>query len=105
MTHSQLLDSDALRSDYQSHGRFLKEWGQAVAARRKELKFSRETLASLCGTSTATIGRIEQGALNPRDYMRSQISRALGSEVCDLFGYMPTQRLSDEYSLDEPAAA
>lgn len=74
--------------------------GRRVQDRRMSLDWDRRTLASLVGTTEATITRIEQGVLNPRDYMKLAVASALVVEVEELWPY---PRRADVFAL-APAA-
>lgn len=70
--------------------------GARVTDRRKSLGWDRPRLAELVGTTEATITRIEQGVINPRDYMKLAVAAALVVEVEDLWPY---PRRADVFAL------
>jgi DNA-binding XRE family transcriptional regulator len=72
-------------------GKWSIDCGQLVAKKRGALGWDQETLAQIVGTTRATIHRIEDGKLTPRDYMKLAIAAALQCEVGDLWPY-PTRK-------------
>lgn len=64
--------------------------GTRVAKRRESFGWTRAQLAQLCGTTEATIHRVESGALAPRDYLKMAIAAALAEKVEVLWAY-PTR--------------
>lgn len=70
--------------------------GRRLADRRTELKWDRRQLAALVGTTEATITRIEQGAINPRDHLKLALAAALAVEVETLW---PFPRRCDVFAL------
>ena len=65
--------------------------GTRIATRRTELGWNRATLATLVGTTEATIHRIESGAVSPRDYLKMAIAAALAVPVEQLWPYPSAQ--------------
>ncbi len=53
------------------------ECGERLRARRTALGWDRRLLADRVGVSEATIVRIEQGLLNPRDHLKLAVAAAL----------------------------
>lgn len=64
-----------------------RSWGRRVEGRRKELGFSQDALADLCGIGQATISRIERGKQCPSDDLKWLIAGALKSTMEQLFPY------------------
>jgi DNA-binding XRE family transcriptional regulator len=71
--------------------RLARKWsidcGVNVAAKRNERGWTRVQLASLVGTTEATIHRVEAGAVTPRDYLKMAIAAALATPVEQLWPY------------------
>lgn len=71
--------------------RLARKWaidcGAKVAAQRVERGWDRRKLASLVGTTEATIHRVESGVLAPRDYLKMAIAAALSVSVDQLWPY------------------
>ncbi|MDO8391018.1 MAG: helix-turn-helix transcriptional regulator [Actinomycetota bacterium] len=90
--------------DLEDVRRMVSKWavdcGRRVQDRRTSLNWDRNRLATLVGTTEATITRVEQGVINPRDYMKLAIAAALVVEVEDLWPY---PRRADVFAL-APAA-
>lgn len=61
--------------------------GRRVSDRRTMLGWDRRQLAAFAGTTEATIHRIEEGKINPRDHMKLAIASAVGLEVEALWPY------------------
>lgn len=80
--------------------RMVSKWavdcGRRVQDRRTSLGWDRPRLASLVGTTEATIVRIEQGVINPRDYLKLAVAAALVVEVEELWPY---PRRSDVFAI------
>lgn len=76
-----------LRDVRQMVAKWAIDCGRRLADRRTELKWDRRQLASLVGTTEATITRIEQGAINPRDHLKLALASALLVEVETLWPY------------------
>lgn len=80
--------------------RMVSKWavdcGRRVQDRRTALGWDRRQLAALVGTTEATIVRIEQGVLKPRDYLKLAVASALVVEVEDLWPY---PRRADVFAL------
>ena len=83
------VDIRALVSDW------ARQCGTRVRARRVDLGVDRRHLATVVGTTEATIQRIESGSINPRDPLRFTISAALDLDVADLWSYPSAQRIQD----------
>lgn len=58
-----------------------KLWGQALKARRKQLKLSQAQVAALAGKAQSQIARLESGLEDPRLSSITQVSRSLGTEL------------------------
>lgn len=71
------------------------ECGRRVSRRRELFSLHRRELADLCVTSEATIVRIEQGLLRPKDELRVVISAVLCCEVADLWPYPSCEQVCD----------
>lgn len=71
------------------------ECGRRVQARRELLGVNRRDFADLCGTTEATVCRVETGAINPRDALRCVIAAVLRCEVADLWPYPTCKRIHD----------
>lgn len=65
--------------------------GALVAGRRTEMGWTRQQLATLVGTTEATIHRVESGAVSPRDYLKMAIAAALAVPVEQLWPYPTAQ--------------
>lgn len=75
----------------QSLGQF---WGQRIAARREDLKITQVQLAQLCGITQQSISRIEAGTSIPRDGMKMQLARSLGTTPAELFEWPANQSVA-----------
>lgn len=67
--------------------RLEKLWGKRVKERRDLLGLSQRDLAGLVvpPTTQATIYKIENGKITPRDHLKQQIAAALRTTTSDLF--------------------
>lgn len=90
-----------LRDIRQMVAKWAIDCGRRVADRRVALRWDRRQLARLVGTTEATIARIEQGVINPRDHLKLAIAAALCLEVESLWPY---PRRADVFALAVPAA-
>lgn len=64
---------------------WLMECGREMQKRRKDLNWSQQQVAELCGVNTTTICRAELGTLAPKDSVRLAIASALFCEVDDIW--------------------
>ena len=80
----QLLELDAVRTHTR---RWAVDCGNRVKARRELLGWDRRQLATLIGSTEATIARIELGQLHPRDHLKLAVSTAMQVEAEDLWPY------------------
>lgn len=82
-------DSDAAFFDLRDVRSIVAKWaidcGRKVTERRESLGLDRRKFAAMVGTTEATITRVEQGVLNPRDHLKLAIAAALALEVEDLW--------------------
>ena len=90
-----------LRDVRQMVAKWAVDCGRRVADRRASLDWDRRQLASLVGSTEATITRIELGQINPRDHLKLAIASALASEVEDLWPY---PRRADVFAISGTAA-
>jgi DNA-binding XRE family transcriptional regulator len=77
-----LIDPDALKAYLEREAR---HWGGRVRQRREDLGLTLEQVATLAGTTTQTIFKIEKGEISPRDHVRVGLAWALSTEVDRLF--------------------
>lgn len=74
--------------------RMVSKWavdcGERVTNRRKELGWDRRQLAAMTGTTEATVHRVEEGKINPREHLKLIFAATLQVEVSDLWPY-PTR--------------
>lgn len=64
---------------------YLEYLGNRIRAKRKEKKMSQDTLAALCNIEKANLSRIETGKTNTTILTLRKISKALSSELHELF--------------------
>lgn len=92
----QFFDLDDVR-------RLVSKWsidcGARVTRRRTDLGWDRQQLASIVGTTEATVHRIESGKLNPRDHLKLAIAAALQCEAADIWPYPTRKAVYDHASL------
>lgn len=85
--HADRYDHEPLKDVFRGGGSVLRCWGLALKSERQALSLTREQLAAMVGTTHQTIGRIEQGQLNPRDHVKAAIAVALGTQVETVFAW------------------
>lgn len=87
MTHNETAPA----LDHEDVRRMVAKWavdcGRRVQERRQLFSWDRRTLSELVGVSEPTMIRIEQGSINPRDYLKLSIAACLLCEVEDLWPY------------------
>lgn len=69
---------------------FIKRFGMRVEQLRKEKGLSYRTMAQLCDVDYSDISKIEKGQINITLGTVLELSKALGVEVRELFGF-PTR--------------
>lgn len=82
--HEQFFD---LRDVRTMVSKWVIDCGRKVADKREGFGWDRRQFADLVGTTEATIARIEQGVINPRDYMKLAIAATLQCEVEAIWSY------------------
>lgn len=81
------LDQAALRDLFKPSGRWARERGSLVRARRTELGVNAADLTDLCGVRRASIYRVEGGVLVPSDRLRALIAYHLDTRPESLWTY------------------
>lgn len=64
-----------------------RRWGRTLAARRKQLELSQQSLAKVAGVKQQTISVIERGLRSPTDHVRIALAKALQCQVEEIFDY------------------
>lgn len=72
-----------------------KECGARVMRRRQLFNLHRRELADLISSTEATVIRIEQGTLRPKDEVRVLFAAVLRCEVADLWLYPTSETIND----------
>jgi transcriptional regulator with XRE-family HTH domain len=79
-----------------------RDFGKAIATRRRELELTQETLASRVGLSRAAIANIENGRQNVLLHTVYELAGALGMQkISDLLPSVPKSPEHVMYVLDE----
>lgn len=69
-------------------------WGARVKERRLRFGLTQDRLAELAGVTQQTVSNIEAGAHLPRDDVKINLARALGTTPGELFPWPSMQELS-----------
>lgn len=87
------LDQDAITALFKPGGRWARERGALVKARRLELGLTKIELAERCKVREMTVYRVELGAMVPSDRLRALLAYALDCTPEDLWPFPPRLEL------------